>query len=456
MTDKMKTGTASDKVVSVKADGPQPSPRPSEAAPSDVAAPAKPAAKPAPNLHLLLGTDDGLAARKREPAAKGKIILEKAQAIRLKKPMKLRHLVIALSFVLCVALPASAVSLYMAFIAVDQYHSSTSFSVRSIEGPSSGDLLGIFSQASGSSTVADSFILIDYIRSEEMLREVERNFDLEKIFGRRGGDFFYSMRAGLPIEDKLEYWRRMVHVTFDHASGIMTLELKAFDAADAQKLTDFIVDRSERLINDLSNKARDQILYSAREELQVAENRLAKARSDVRQYRDLAQEVDPVEGATLAAKLISGLEAKLTELNTTLATARKQMSEESPRIKVMKAEIDSIKAQIETERQRLGSGSADEGGSAAGDVAGRIERYQGLQTEQEFAERAYTAAMSALEKARIEASGKERYLATFIQPTLSEEAQYPRRILNSVLALLACLFAWSVGVMIYYNIRDRA
>jgi capsular polysaccharide transport system permease protein len=79
-----------------------------------------------------------------------------------------------------------------------------------------------------------------------------------------------------------------------------------------------------------------------------------------------------------------------------------------------------------------------------------------LETEREFAERAYTAALGSLEKARIEANNRQRYLALFIEPTLSQLAQYPARLVNALLVILGLLFAWGVGVMSYYNIRDRA
>ncbi|MGZ2442336.1 hypothetical protein ACVI55_004836 [Sinorhizobium medicae] len=50
------------------------------------------------------------------------------------KKLSFRHTVIAASFLGLVALPATLASLYMAFIAADQYHSTASFAVRSIEG----------------------------------------------------------------------------------------------------------------------------------------------------------------------------------------------------------------------------------------------------------------------------------------------------------------------------------
>ncbi|MDX0833433.1 RkpR, polysaccharide export protein [Sinorhizobium medicae] len=375
------------------------------------------------------------------------------------KKLRWRHAVIGASFLGLVAVPATLASVYMAFIAADQYHSTTSFAVRSIEGGVSTDILGMFTQASGGSTISDSYILMDYILSERMVADADRRFKLEDVYAARGLDYFYGIGSDLPIEDKLAYWRDMVDVNFDNASGIVAVTVKAFDAKQAQAIAQFIVDKSDNLVNSLSLSARNDVLRAAQDEVLAGEARLAKARVALRNYRDRSQEISPEEGAKLAIQLIASLEQQLTQLNADLSTAKTQMREDTPRIRVLKARIESLENQVGVERKRLGTGERDTAspfGTEPQDVAGRITQFEELETEREFAERAYTAALGALEKARVEANNRQRYLALFIEPTLSEMAQYPTRIVNASLVTLGLLFAWGVGVMGYYNVRDRA
>ncbi|MDW9522501.1 RkpR, polysaccharide export protein [Sinorhizobium meliloti] len=374
------------------------------------------------------------------------------------KKLRWRHAIIGGTFLGLVALPATLTSLYMAFIAADQYHSTTSFAVRSIEGGASSDILGMFTQASGGSTVSDSYILMDYILSERMAADADRRFKLEEVYATRGLDYFYGIGSELAIEDKLDYWRDMVNVSFDHASGIMQVTVKAFEPKQAREIAQFIVDQSDNLVNSLSLSARNDVLRAAQDEVLAGEARLSKARAALRDYRDKSQEISPEEGAKLAVQLIGSLEQQLTQLNADLATAKSQMSEDTPRIRVLKTRIESLEQQLAVERQRLGAGEKTAAGDDPNspDVAGRIAEFEELETEREFAERAYTAALGSLEKARIDANNRQRYLALFIEPTLSELAQYPARLLNAFLVALGLLFAWGVGVMGYYNIRDRA
>lgn len=378
--------------------------------------------------------------------------------------MKLRHWVIVTGFVGLVAIPTAVAGLYMSIIAADQYHSSMSFAVRTIDSAAmTSDVLGMFSQSGATSTVSDSYILTDYVLSEKMADELDRKFGLENIYAPRGLDFFFGLTSGQPIEEKAEYWNRMVSVSFDYASGIIQLTVKAFDPKTAQDVAQFIVERCESLINDLSNSARNETMRIATGEVEIAERRLAAARIELRKFRDVSQEADPIEGAKLATQLVAAMEQRLAQLNADISTARRQMAEDTPRIRVMKAQIASLETQIVQERQRLGAGEPLTGQSAKSGRPGtdsavpeRLQVYEELETEREFAQQSYVAALASLEKARIDAASKQRYLATFIEPSLSQEAQYPKRFLSVLLVFLGGLFIWGIGTLSYYNVRDRA
>jgi capsular polysaccharide transport system permease protein len=245
----------------------------------------------------------------------------------------------------------------------------------------------------------------------------------------------------------------MVSVNYDHTSSILNLSVKAFEPRTSQIIASAIIVESERLINDLSLEARNGVLKASQDEVALAEGRLSAARVALRNFRDVSQEADPVEAAKLAAQLVGSLEQQLTQLKTELTTAQTRMSANSPRIRVITTQIASLEKQLEEEKQRFGGGTA--GQNQNSDVATRILNYEKLETEREFAEKAYTAALGGLEKARMDANNQQRYLATFIQPTLSQLAQYPSRLMNVALVFLAGLFAWGVATMGYYNIRDR-
>ncbi len=74
---------------------------------------------------------------------------------------------------------------------------------------------------------------------------------------------------------------------------------------------------------------------------------------------------------------------------------------------------------------------------------------------QEFAEKAYTAAMASLEHARSEASRTQSYLAIFGQPSVAEEASYPRRWLNIWVVFIVACILWAIGMLGALTIKDH-
>ncbi|KQS65608.1 RkpR, polysaccharide export protein [Rhizobium sp. Leaf371] len=373
--------------------------------------------------------------------------------------LKLRHMVIIATFFCAVLIPTIIAGAYMMFVAADQYHSTTAFSVRSLESSQPSDLMGIFTQASGGSTVSDSYMLLDYILGPEMVQAADEAFDLDKVFAPRGLDFFYGLDHDLTIEEKIQYWKSMVSVNFDQSSGVLNLSVKAFDPSSSQALSRFIVTQSENLVNSVSDAAKSEVLRDAENAVLKTETRLGNAQIEVRKFRNVMQEADPTEGAKLAAQIVATLEQQLSVAKTELSVALSQMSEDSPRVKVLNSQIASIEQQLLQERDRFGDGHSGKKGRVyaddATDVAGRLDHYEKLETERGFSEKAYTAALAGLEKAKIEASSRDRYMAVVIKPTLPQLALYPSRLLNTLLVFAIGLMMWGVGVMVFYNIRDR-
>ena len=86
------------------------------------------------------------------------------------------------------------------------------------------------------------------------------------------------------------------------------------------------------------------------------------------------------------------------------------------------------------------------------DIVGEYER---LAVDREFAERAYITALSSYDAAQAEARRKSRYLAAYMEPTLAETAEYPRRATLSMLITLFVFLAWAIGALVIYSVKDR-
>ncbi|WP_349978245.1 sugar transporter [Shimia sp. SDUM112013] len=348
--------------------------------------------------------------------------------------------------------PLAATLYYLYVIAEDQYASFVGFSVKSEESASATDLLGGLSSFSSSSS-SDTDILFQFIQSQELISRINQSINLEEIYSRPDFDPVFSYNPDGTIEDLVSYWPWMVRVDLDAKTNLIELRVQAFTPEDAQLVAQEIVNESSAMINRLSAIAREDSTRYARADLEKALERLKLARENLTKFRSETQIVDPTADLQGQMGLLNSLEAQLAsaqiELNLLLETAR----EGDPRIAQAERRIIVIKDLIDEERAKFGiGGNARTNERDYSTLVGEFER---LMVELEYAQQTYLGAQAALDTALAEAQRTSRYLATFTQPTLAESARYPQRGIIALITGMFLLLAWSVGVLIFYSVRDR-
>lgn len=362
-----------------------------------------------------------------------------------------------LSLIPMVVVPALLGVIYFGFVAADRYAVETKFSIRQVSGAPSADLLGSLTGVSSSgSTITDSYILIDFIESRELIDKLEQRIDLRAIYSRDDADFLTAFDPSETIEEFKDYLEGMITVYFDSSSQIITMEVQAFTPDDAKSVSEEILRLSEELVNELSEKARRDTVRNAQEEVERMEDRLRKNRTEMRKFRDVEQDIDPAKTAESQITFLSSIEANLSTARAELASLLRFMDEDAPSVKVLNSKIKSLEDQAAAERARLGVDEGDNTTSGTETLSARLEGYEVLALEQEFSQKAYISALSSLELARAEADRQQRYLAAFVRPSVPQDALYPDRILNIFITIFAALVLWGIAVMTVYIVREHA
>ena len=86
----------------------------------------------------------------------------------------------------------------------------------------------------------------------------------------------------------------------------------------------------------------------------------------------------------------------------------------------------------------------------------RVGTYEEMAVDLEFLQRAYLSALVTLEAARLEADRQQRYVATFIAPTLPETAAYPLKVRTGLIVFVFSLMLWGIATMTVYIVREHA
>ena len=378
----------------------------------------------------------------------GPAVLPPASAARRRG----RHSVLIASFVLGVVLPAVLAGAYLYLRAADQYASVTGFAVRTEESGSAIDIIGGLTNLGGSSS-KDTDILYEFIQGQQIVSEIDRTLDLEGIFSEHWAtDPVFSMRPDSPIEDLLDEWRRKVQISYDAGTGLIEVRALAFAPQDAQAIAAAIFERSAAKINEDNAIAREDATGYAREELEVAIERLKAAREAMSTFRSRTQIVDPAADLQGQMGLLNTLQQQLAAALIEYDLVRETAREGDPRIAQAERRIEVIERRIEDERGKFSIGGAEAGGE---DYVAILAEFDRLDVDLQFAREAYTAALTAYDSAQAEAQRKSKYLAAYVAPTLPESAQYPRRAMLTALVALFLALTWAILTLIYYSIRDR-
>lgn len=387
-----------------------------------------------------------------QPVAKSQVVESRGPAGRA--ILKVRHYLILISFAIFVALPVTGAAVYLYTVAADQYASKVGFTVRREEVGSAMELLGGLTSLSSASS-SDTDILYEFIQSQELVRAIDTKLDLESIYSKPERDVVYRLAPGASIEDKVDYWSKMVRLNYAPGTGLIEIEVRAFDPDDAHLIAEELFNQSSAMINELSSVARSDATRYAKEELDQAIERLKLARQQLTLFRNETQIVDPMADIQGRIGLLSSLQAQLADA---LINADLQEGANDPRLEQTRRRIEVIERRIQGERQQLGVRApsdgtvAPEGTDVYADLVGQFES---LNVDLGFAEKAYTSALSAYDGAVAEARRQSRYLAAYLRPTLSETPRYPDRALTLVVIAIVLSGVWMLAVLISYSLKDR-
>lgn len=329
------------------------------------------------------------------------------------------------------------------------YISETRFAVRSAEATGSFDFAATLFKST-SATMSDAYILSQYIQSLDIVQSIDAELHISDHFSDPSKDIISRLRANPTQDELLTYWQGVVTTSFDPDTGILTIKVKAYSPEMARNITAAILKQSENLVNEMNKRAREDAVRLAESELSVAEKRLAAARMELKKFRDTHTVLDPKATAEGMQGIVTDLEGQNAKIEADLAEARAYMRDDAPRVVALKTRLDAVKHQLAMEKQKLANLSATNSLSTV------VAAYEQLRIEEEFAQKLFVSAMSALENARLNADSKSRYVVAFQRPSLPDESLYPRPFVMTGIFFVGSVVCLGLLSLIFAAIREHA
>jgi len=359
---------------------------------------------------------------------------------------------VAASFAMFVIVPIIAASIYLFFFASNQFVSEVRFAVRgSTERLPGTDSLGITATLAYMNSNQEVYAIAGYIRSQSAVEDVGRTMDLRQAFRAGGADWLSRLGDHPSGEDLLRYWNKMITVSTDPASGLVSVGVRAFTREDAVDLASAIRRNSEALVNRMQERPHGDLATRYEAEVQAAHEGAAAARAAVARYRNSQASVDPLDTARSLVDNVTELKNELIALDVELASAKASMGPNAPNIANIQARRDSLQEQIRGLERRITS-------TDAGDrtVAGLLVDYDRLEIGRALAERQAAVAERILDQVRAEGNRHQVYIDVIEGPTMPQSALFPERTLWLAQIAIAAMALWCVVFLTIAGIRDHA
>ncbi len=336
---------------------------------------------------------------------------------------------------------------YVGLIASDRYVSRAEVIIKQADQikmlPDTLSMLGL-----GGSNHQDVLLVQDYLNSWDLLAKLDKELGLKAHYQSDKADFFSRLSGEVSREDFLEYYRDHLTLSLDELSGVLTIELQAFDPGYGQQVVNLMLKESELFINRLGHQvARDQLAF-VEKEVDRAYQRLQAEKAKVLTFQNSHQLISPESTSSARLGVVSQIEGELVNQQAQLKQLRSYMKESAPAVISVQSRVDALTRQLEQERAKLTGQDKD----AMNEVTAG---YLDVQTQATLAMDLYKTGLISLEQARVEAYRKLKHLLVINQPTLAEDAEYPRRLYNlATVGVLLCLF-YGLMVMGLATLREH-
>lgn len=327
---------------------------------------------------------------------------------------------------------------YWLLIASDRYVSEASVIIRktdSVTAPTP-DLSMLIAGIAGVNRT-DQLLLREYLLSVDMLKKLDAELNLKAHYGDWSRDWI----SRLWLTD-MEWFHRhylsRVAIEYDEYAGVLRIKAQAYEPKMAWAIADILVREGERYMNQIGHELAQTQVNFLTTQVDLAQLRFQQARQRLLDFQNKNGLLSPQTTAESLNVLVAKLEEQRAQLQTQLASLPKNLDRDHPNIVMLSQSLAAVDRQIEEEKAKL----ANPTGKTLNIT---MEEFQRLQMEATFTQELYKAALTALEKGRIDATRMLEKVSVLQTPTLAEYPMEPRRIYNAVVTLLFGLML--VGIL---------
>ncbi|WP_395696907.1 hypothetical protein [Methylocella sp.] len=354
-----------------------------------------------------------------------------------------------------VAAPTLVACVYLYLIASPMYEVDTIFAVRNPssgttgQSPMSPGFLGgaLSSSSSFERAVDESYAVVQYLGSRDAFDELDKSLKLTEAFQKSSIDWFSRLGAGADHETAYNYFLNHIKLYYDDIQGQVHLSTFGFTADLTYRMAAEMARISERLVNQFNERAQKNMIKLAQDQVTQAANELRRTSDAITKFQLSNSLLDPSTESASFNSIITTLRqqasAKRAEIRALVEVAKAP----TPRVAELNNMLAALERQINDEQKRL-TGESDA-------LAPLINEYRLLSINQQLAQQTFSAAVTMLQTAMLQAEHQKLYVFSIVPATAPGEAILPARGRTMALVIAATLALLLIARLTLAAIRDH-
>ncbi|KGK80674.1 capsule biosynthesis protein [Thalassobacter stenotrophicus] len=331
-----------------------------------------------------------------------------------------------------VMLPTFIAAFYFYMLATPMFATKSEFVIQQADGGGggAGGLGGLFSGTS-MATQQDSISVQSYLLSRDALARLDDDLGFRAHFEGDNIDELQRLTPESSNEDTYKLYQRMVRIGYDPTEGVIKMEVIAADPATSEAFANALIGYAEEQVDQLTARLRSDQMQGAMGSFEAAEVRMLEAQQSVVRLQEQL-------GVVSADVELSSRMEQIGVVETELRDARFRLDTMMSNARPNAAQVENLERIIRLREAEISElrGSLTEGAEGTASLA-RISAELGVaQMDLTTRQALLQQAAQQLETARIEANRQVRYLSTSVPPRAPDEATYPRKFENTLLAFI--------------------
>jgi capsular polysaccharide transport system permease protein len=329
-----------------------------------------------------------------------------------------------------VGIPTLFAGIYFYTIATPMYATHSAFVIQQADSTGAGAAGGLFS-GSPLGGSQDSITVQDYLESRDAMLRLDADVGFKEHFASPAIDAIQRLPENPSNEKAYKVYSDRVTIGYDPTEGLLKMEVVAADPEVSRRFSAALIEYAEERVDNLTQRKREDQMKGARESLEDAETKMKLAQESVVTLQEQLGIISPEAETGALMGQISTFETQLQQKQLQLQQLLDNSSPNQARVEGAQGDIGRLENIVANLRAQMTQASGSSGSLARISAELRMAEVD-LQTRQLMAQQA----IQSLEIARIEANRQTRYLSLSSSPVAPDEATYPRKFENTVLALL--------------------